>query len=106
MKVDVYFDCAAVFDVNEFQVVKGEAFTLISDTPGTWFSDNDPILAITQVAGDMNATITASEVGKSTLLSMPAGSFSNQKVLIITVVDSIIQPAVTLGVTAENPEPK
>lgn len=106
MKVDVYFDCAAVFDVSEFQVVKGETFSLISDISGTWFSDNDPVLSVVQASGEMSATITAAETGKSTLLSMPAGSFNNQKVLTITVVDSITQPAVSLGVTAEEIEPK
>jgi hypothetical protein len=104
MKVDVYFEFAAVFDISELQVAKGQKFTLVSDTIGTWFSDNDPALSIDQK--ELNAHISADNVGKSILLSMPTGSFESQKKITITVVDAISQPAASLGITADQPQPK
>ncbi len=105
MKVDVYFECAAVLDVNEFIVAQDQIFTIIGDTSGKWFADEDQVLEIKQ-KDEFTARITAANLGKSVLLSMPSGSFTNQKVLTITVVETITEPAASLGITADQPEPK
>ena len=105
MKVDVYFECAAVLDVNEFIVAQDQVFTIIGDTSGKWFADEDQVLEIKQ-KDEFTAKITAANLGKSILLSMPAGKYENQKVLTITVVESILEPAASLGLTADQPQPK
>ncbi len=104
MKVDVYFDFAAIFDVSEILVKKGQKFHLVSDTDGVWFSDNDPSLAIVQEG--LTAHISADALGKTTLYSMPFEQFAEQKKIVITVVDSISLPASTLGITADEPTQK
>lgn len=104
MRVDVSFDFAKVYNIERFDVVIGQNFTLLSDFDnGKWFSDNDPVLSLRVNGKDVDAK--AVEKGTTTILIMNTEHVI-QKTLTINVVDEILPMAASLGVTAGTPVPK
>lgn len=105
MKIDVKFSNAKVYDVNTFDVAKGEKFSILTDytQPSKWFSDNDPVLSM-KVAGDF-AEMEALETGASTLLIMD-GNFGILKQITINVLEEIVDPATDINVKGGEPLPK
>lgn len=105
MQVDVSFSIAKVYDVNNFDVVKGEKFKLFTQLTqaSNWFSDNDPVLDLV-VTGN-SAQAEAKILGQSVILIMDE-NFTILKKLIVKVVDAIVEPATDLGITAGQAEQK
>lgn len=101
-RVDLTLFNARIFDVNSFQVIVGETFTLNTDITGEtrWFSDNDPVLGI-KVTGN-NAEVQALLEGSCTILIMDAKK-NIQKELTINVYMNLPVPADVLEVSAETP---
>lgn len=101
-RVDLTLFNARIFDVNSFQVIVGQQFTLSSDitVETKWFSDNDPVLGI-KVTGN-NAEVEALQEGTCTILIMDAKK-NIQKELTITVHTNLPVPADVLEVSAETP---
>lgn len=104
MNVDVIFTNARVYNIDKFDVLMGETFSLATDAQPNylWFSDNDEVLQIT-VKGT-NAEIKATKSGPSTILIMDNLFFVIKKVSIL-VVDSI-EPATNLNISGGDPLPK
>lgn len=103
MVVDVSFEFAKVYNIEKFDVVKGQKFTLFTDaapTPIKWFADNDAALSI--IEGDTSADIAATNIGLATILIMD-NSLNKLKELTINVVSAIVEPAKDLGLTADTP---
>ncbi len=102
MQVDVLFDFAKVYNINTFDVVKGQKFLLLSDlkVPSRWFSDQDPVLSMK--VKDNSAEVEATSIGQSSILIM---GIDLQKIyeIKINVVESIARPATDLGLTAGDP---
>lgn len=69
-RVDLTLSNVRIFDVNSFQVITGQQFSLQTDITGEtrWFSDNDPTLNI-KVLGN-NAEVQTMQEGKCTILIM------------------------------------
>lgn len=105
MNVDVSFSNAKVYNIERFDVVIGQKFSLFTDSaePIKWFSDNDPVLAIS--ANGMNADIEATGLGESIIFIMDA-AFTVIKKLTIKVVSAILEPAATLGLSSDPPVDK
>lgn len=99
MQIDVRFDNVKVYNVENFDVVVGQKFSLISDYTGKskLFSDNDPVLAIIQNGN--NASVTASAIGQSEI-SIRDENKTTIKTLIINVMDTIPDIPIDLGVTS------
>lgn len=102
MNVDVSFQFAKVYNIDTFDVVKGQKFSLFTDYAGSsrWLSENDPVLALL-VTGN-NADVEAVTVGTSVILIMD-DNYQALKKLTIRVVDAIVEPVKDLGLTAEPP---
>lgn len=101
MQIDISFDFAKIFNIDKFvNVVKGQKFSLITDSALkiSFFSNNDPVLAISNT--DTSADIEATDVGQSTMLLMDSNS-TILKTLIFVVVDSIQEPAANLNASSE-----
>lgn len=106
MQVDVIFDFTKVYNVDKrIDVVIGQKFSLNTDLTGEakWFTDNDPVLAVT-VSG-VNASLQATALGQSTLLIMGA-DFGLIKELDIHVVEDTGGPATSLQPSAGQAIPK
>lgn len=67
-----------------------------------WFSNNDPVLDI--FIENNTAAIVAGDAGTSRILLMSGETIL--KTLTVHVKEEISAPAVTLGVTVHEPEPK
>lgn len=106
MNVDVIFSNARVYNIDRFDVLKGETFSLLTDRDevSVWFSNNDPVLNITVKDDGKSAEIKATETGDSMILIMDSLFFVVKKISIL-VVDSIDQAA-NLNVTGGEPLPK
>lgn len=105
-KINATLSNATFYDVNVFDVLKGEKFTLsLLETQGVseWFSNNDPVLDIDRIGEE--AEVTAKSVGSSKILIFD-GVGVKIKELNIRVVDAIVPQAVSLGLTAGEPELK
>lgn len=102
MQVDVLFDFARVYNINTFDVVKGQKFALLTDLKAhsRWFSDNDPVLSM--IVKDNSAEVEATGIGQTSILilGMDLGKLAEIK---INVVESIARPATDLGLSASNP---
>lgn len=105
MVVDISFEFAKVYNIERFDVVRGQKFTLLSDATEVikWFADNDPVLSLVQSGASVEAEATA--VGETTILIMNE-SFAELKRLSIRVVDKIEPQATELGIIADDPIPK
>lgn len=105
MQVDVSFSFAKVYNIEKFDVVLGQKFSIITDygSPKSWFADNDPVLSITVNGKD--ADIEATAKGTSIIKFFDAEDQLLKKIS-ITVVDAILEPAASLGITSEAPVPK
>lgn len=105
MQIDISFDFAKVYNIEKFDVVKGQKFLLTPDSTDDlkWFSDNDPVLSLKVSSKNVNGEAT--ELGESTILIMDK-NFSELKKLTVRVVDSIEQAATDLGLSAGEPIPK
>lgn len=101
MQVDIVFGIAKVYNVEKFDVAKGQEFVIETDRTeaSQWFSDNDPVLSL-KVQGN-GAHVIAKETGPSTILIMNE-SRGVEKTLTINVVDSVLPDAVDLGASADN----
>jgi len=98
--MDVAFKNAKVFNIRDrIDVVKGEPFTLFTDAPDNtrWFTDNDPVLAVT--AKGKNADFSADAIGTSTIFLIGEANVLIKE-LTVNVVASIEPPAVSLNTTA------
>lgn len=104
MVVDIYFEFAKVYNIERFEVVKGQKFSLQSDATEKikWFSDNDPVLSIETSQQGTSVTAEATAVGETTILIMNEG-FSELKRLSIRVVDKIEPQATDLNIIADAP---
>lgn len=105
-KINVTLNNATFYDVNVFDIVKGEKFTLsLLETQGgsEWFSNNDPVLDIDKNGEE--AEIIAKSVGSSKIMIFDAEGVKIKE-LNIRVVDAIVPQAVALGLAAETPELK
>lgn len=102
MQVDASFQFAKVYDITKIDVVRGQEFTLNTDYSGAskWFSDNDPVLELKVTGNDAKAT--AIDIGTSTVLIMDLNK-TVIKELTISVVDSILPVATSLGLKADMP---
>ena len=102
MKADIKFEFAKVYDIERADVVIGQKFSILTDYEGPtqWFADNDKVLAI-DVSGN-NAEIEATAEGKSTVLIMNPDLLIIKKIT-INVVPAILDLAVDLGATADEP---
>lgn len=106
MKVDVTFDFAKVFNIDKvINVTQGQEFTLTSDTPSKWYSDNDQAL---DVNGD-TGKIKAVGLGTSSIImttGTPGKDFVVWKEITVNVLAGIEDPATSIGATAGDPVPK
>lgn len=106
MKVDVSFSFAKVYNVDRLiDVVQGQEFTLITDTPSNWYSDNDQALDVDGNTGKVKAV----GLGTSSILmttGTPGKDFVVWKEIAVNVLPSIEDPATSLGATAGTPVPK
>jgi len=103
MQVDIAFAIAKVYNIDKkVDVVQGQMFTISTDLegPAKWFSDNDPVLNINQQGN--NASVTAAELGTSTILIVGT-DYGVIKEIQITVVDGVSQAAVALNATSGQP---
>ena len=64
MKVDLRLSNAEVYDVTSFRVLVGESFTLVADTIGRWFADNDPALGLVVTPAGERADVVAYAPGE------------------------------------------
>jgi tRNA A58 N-methylase Trm61 len=64
MKADLVLDNVKAYDIEKFDIKKGQTCRVVLDTPDPtrWFSDADEVLSV-KVMGT-EATITANEVGE------------------------------------------
>jgi hypothetical protein len=107
MKVDITFSIAKVYNVEDvIDVEVGQLFRMETDytEPLLWFTFNDPVLSLIQNE-DGSAVAESKQIGKSIILLMTP-SFQLLKKLTVTCLNEIGNPAVTLGLTAENPVQK
>jgi membrane carboxypeptidase/penicillin-binding protein PbpC len=104
MQVDVVFQFAKVYDITRIDVVKGQKFSLETDSvkPLSWFANNDKVLSLDKEG--INAEVTASGVGTSTILLMD-GEQAIKK-LTISVIEEILPEATSLGLSADEPVSK
>lgn len=106
--IDVRLKNATFYDVNKMDVVKGEEFSFtLTDPDGKivdFTSTNDPVLESVK-NGLADADVVAKNLGTSRIIFIDTDDVK-QKVLTVTVVEKIAEPAVTLGLTAEQPELK
>jgi hypothetical protein len=100
MRIDIAFDFAKVYNIDMADVVLGQKFTLLSDSDGRWFSDNDPVLSFKVNGKEIEAE--AKELGTTTILIMD-DNFAIQKQFTIKVVPEILALATTLNATAGTP---
>jgi hypothetical protein len=105
MQIDISFDFAKVYDIEKFDVVLGQKFSLQSDSTEKlkWFSDNDPVLSIKD--SGTNADGEATALGESTILLMDE-NLVEQKRLTVRVVQAIVQQATELGISSGEDIPK
>lgn len=105
MIINAYFDNVLIFDVQRaLQVVQGVKFGLEMENPedGTEvFANNDKVLKIDHSGTSIE--VEALELGMSTIRIMNGVGIT--KDLFINVVNEIVRPAVSLGVTV-SVEPK
>lgn len=99
MKVDLILSNAKVYDVNRIELVKGESFQLEADTPGKYFSDNDPVLELT-VKSDKVVHGIAADNGTS-IIWIVDGNKQVIKELTISVVAYIEPQATALNLSAQ-----
>lgn len=105
-KINATLSNATFYDVNVFDVLKGEKFTLsLLETQGgsEWFSNNDPVLDIDKTGEE--ADVTAKSVGSSRIMIFDTEGVKIKE-LNIRVVDAIVPQAVSLGLAAGEPELK
>lgn len=102
MQVDILFDFARVYNINTFDVVKGQKFALVTDlkAPSRWFSDNDPVLSM--IVKDNSAEAEATELGQTSILILGL-DLSKLVEIKINVVEKIARPVTDLGLTADSP---
>ena len=100
MQIDVSFDFAKVYNIDNIDVVKGQKFSFQADGEGRWFSDNDEVISY-KVTGK-EAQVSADTVGLTTILIMD-DTLTTIKTLTVNVIDEIVQKAVTLGATSGTP---
>lgn len=103
--VSVVFATATVFDfTGHLQVEKGETFILVlrhfSDRV-KWFSDNDPVLSITESPDSHSAKIIAMQTGTSDIEITGRHGFI--RTVRVKVVDNILEG---FDVSQDDPEPK
>jgi hypothetical protein len=104
MTVDIAFDFAKVYNIERADIAVGQKFKLFTDFEnGRFFSDNDQVLSLRPNGKEVEGT--ADEVGDTTILIMD-DQFTIQKKLTIKVVEAIVDPAASLGITAGEPQPK
>lgn len=105
MQVDVSFGFAKVYNIESFDVVKGQKFSLLTDNTGEskWFSDNDPVLSL--IVDGNNADVEATATGTSEIIIMDE-NLNQLKKITIKVVDAIIEPAKKLTLKADAPVKK
>ena len=102
MQVDISFEFAKAYNVTKVDIVKGQKFSILTDTeePTRWFADNDKVLSIDTVGN--NSDCVADNLGTSVILIMNP-DMQIIKELTIKVVDSIVEPAKDLGLSADKP---
>ena len=96
---------AVVFDVNTFEIKKGESFRIelkhVSSGTPRWFADNDPVLRIVEDKDGMAATFKATELGKSEI-HISIGGVVVKRIF----VEVYALMATSLGITFGLEEPK
>lgn len=102
MNIDLALSNAKIYGVKKFDIVKGQKFDVYTDNPGPlqFFANNDPALSLQ--ADNTSFSATADNVGAVVILIMDS-NFTQLDKIDINVVDAIIPPAKTLGVTADEP---
>jgi len=103
MQIDILLSNVKVYDINRFDVVLDEKFSLISDDTTTdyrWFSDNDEVLNIV-LSSKSSADVTATKEGQSTILIMDS-SLAVIKTLTVSVKKSL-EVATSLNISAGTP---
>ena len=102
MKVDLRLSNAEVYDVTRFRVLVGEAFTLVADASGRWFTDNDPALAVRVTPAGDRADVTADAPGDVQIRIFGDGDAEAKRLF----VEVYTLEAATLGLRAGEPELK
>jgi|GEM_PF-4729672 len=106
MQVDISLSNVKIYNISRVDVVKGQKFKLITDSPDKieWFSNGDAFLSF--VEHDKSADVEATATGR-VLVKLFKSDFSGvEKTLEINVLDSIQEPAADLGLSASDPELK
>lgn len=104
MKANIIFDNVKAYDIIKIDVLLGQSFKIELvdvDDVVRWFSDNDPVLALTVDSTGYLADISATKVG-ITEIQLQINKIIN-KTLFIEVYD---KQSVDLGLTASSPELK
>jgi len=105
MKIDALFSNALVYDVqSRIDVLKDTTFTLFLDdaTDIEVFSNNDEVLSIGNDGAEI--AVKADTVGDSKIRFMQGSTIVRE--LLIVVLTELGRPAVNLGVSAGEPQPK
>lgn len=108
MQVDISFVNAKVYNIERFDVVIGQKFSLFTDSgiPLSWFANNDQVLNV--IDNDSSADVEATGLGKSIILIMDATVKEGDdpkvvKKLIVNVVNAIVEQAKNLNATGDKP---
>lgn len=101
MRADLILKNARVRNVESFDILLGESFSLVLDTEENirWFSDNDNVLSITASAGQ--ASMKAESVGPCEIQLQSGGAIVKQ-----FFINVITEPAASLNVSFAAPEQK
>lgn len=109
MIVDIILSNARVYNIEKVDIRQGEKFSLLTDAAADskhdWFANNDAALSITGNENGSVVDITADEVGPVTLLVLDP-NLATIKRITINVLEAIVPPAASLGITAGEPENK
>ena len=77
MEANIIFENVKAYNVIKFDVRLGENFKIeLLEAPGAirWFSDSDPVLHIAVENNGANASVKATEIGKSEIQLQHEGS--------------------------------
>lgn len=102
MQVDISLINAKVYNIEKFQVVIGQKFSLFTDSgiPLSWFANNDQVLNVTD--NDSSADVEATGLGTSIILIMDK-DLKEVKRLTVDVVSAIVEQARNLNATGGQP---
>jgi hypothetical protein len=101
MKADLVLDNVKAYDIEKFDIKKGQTCRVVLDAPDPvrWFSDADDVLSV-KVMGT-EATIIANEVGECEIQLQQGDAVA--KKLLVRVYDQVVS---SLGIGFDTPKLK